>query len=286
MAAKVLPTQGKDSPFETLLQVMAELRGPKGCPWDKKQTHASLTACLLEETYEVLDAIEKGDSRNLKEELGDLLLQVVFHAQIAKEEKQFDIQGVIQSLQEKLVRRHPHVFGDEKVDHADEAIHRWEKIKAAERGVDKSVLSGVPEKLPALLRAYRLGAKASRVGFDWLKLGDVLEKVEEELKELHEEIRKAELEQQKPQRPDAEGAGPNVAAVEEELGDLLFALSQAARFLKINPEDSLRKSTRKFQKRFEFIEMKLREQGSEFSDVSPSRLEELWTQAKSYTETV
>lgn len=255
--------------FEALLEVMASLRGPKGCPWDKKQTHQSLTACLLEETYEVLDAIEAGDPKNLREELGDLLLQIVFHSQIAKEGKNFDIKDVIEDLTQKLVRRHPHVFADEQVSHPEEAIQRWEKIKSRERGKGESLLSGVPVELPALLRAYRIGSKTSRVGFDWPDCTGVLEKVEEELKELHEEIKKG-----------------NQEGSEEEFGDLLFSLAQLARFLKLNPEDSLRKSTLKFQRRFEYIERQLKGSGREFSQCSLEELDRLWEEAKSYTDFV
>jgi len=264
MAISKASTAGKV--FEALLEVMASLRGPKGCPWDREQTHRSLTACLLEETYEVLDAIEAGDPKNLREELGDLLLQIVFHSQIAKEGKDFDIKDVVEDLTQKLVRRHPHVFAGEELSHPEEAIQRWEKIKSRERGKDESLLSGVPVELPALLRAYRIGSKTSRVGFDWPDCTGVLEKVEEELKELHEEIREG-----------------NQEGSEEEFGDLLFSLAQLARFLKLNPEDSLRKSTLKFQRRFEYIEKQLKGSGREFSQCSSEELDSLWEEAKSYT---
>lgn len=253
-------------PFSRLLEVMATLRGPQGCPWDKSQTHESLKACLLEESYEVLDAIDQKNDTHLREELGDLLLQVVFHAQIAKESEAFQMEDVLEQLIDKLVRRHPHVFGEEKVAHPEEALGRWEKIKASERGEGRSVLAGVPPELPALLRAYRVGAKASRVGFDWINAEGVLEKIREEWKELTESIARRSL-------PD----------VEEELGDLFFSMAQLARFLKVNPEEALRKCTQKFQRRFRWMEKKIQEAGKTFSEYSPQELEELWNQAKSST---
>ena len=257
------------APWERLLEIMATLRGPQGCPWDKTQTHESLKACLLEECYEVLDAIDQKNPAHLKEELGDLMLQVVFHGQIAQEAGDFQMDEILTDLADKLTRRHPHVFGDQKVEHAEEAIGRWEKIKAAERGPGRSILSGVPPELPALLRAYRLGSKAARVGFDWSNSEGVEEKVEEEISEL-----KASL-----QTGDA-------VAIEEELGDLFFSLAQLARFLKVNPEDALRRCTQKFQRRFEWMERKIHDSGREFSQLTMEELEKLWAQAKSSTSSV
>ncbi|MFO1462579.1 MAG: nucleoside triphosphate pyrophosphohydrolase [bacterium] len=264
-----LETQSTAELFLTLLQVMDELRGPRGCPWDKKQTPSSLVPCLLEETYEVIAAIDGGDPQNLREELGDLLLQVVFHSRIASEEKSFEMGDVLRHLIEKLVRRHPHVFAEGEVQEAEEALRQWEQIKAREKDPETSLLAGVPLQLPALARAYRLGSKASRVGFDWPDIEGVLSKVSEELLELKEGI-----------------ALENQDAVEEEFGDLLFSLAQVARFLKINPEEALRKSTLKFQRRFERIEKQAQGTGKTLSELSPEELDRLWEAAKSFTDSV
>ncbi|MCE9624857.1 MAG: nucleoside triphosphate pyrophosphohydrolase [Deltaproteobacteria bacterium] len=264
-----LEKQSTDELFITLLKVMDELRGPKGCPWDKKQTPASLIPCLLEETYEVIAAIDEQDPAHLKEELGDLLLQVVFHSRIASEEKTFEIGDVIRHLIEKLVRRHPHVFAEGKVAEAEEALKQWEQIKAKEKDPNSLLLEGVPVQLPALARAYRIGAKAARVGFDWPNVEGVLEKVTEELQELHEGI-----------------SEENQDAVEDEFGDLLFSIAQTARFLKINPEEALRKSTLKFQRRFDHLEKKIRAEQKKIADYSAEELDRLWEESKSFTETV
>jgi len=269
MNPKDISNLSEGAAWEALLEIMATLRGEQGCPWDKKQTHESLKACLLEETYEVLDAIDGKSPESLKEELGDLLLQVVFHGQIAREAQTFQIKEVLTHLMDKLIRRHPHVFSDEVVENPEEAIGRWEKIKAKERGAHKSVLSGLPPELPALLRAYRMGSKAARVGFDWPDAQGVLDKVTEEVTELKEALQEQ-----------------NAEKIDEEFGDLLFSLAQLARFLKVNPEDSLRKCTYKFQRRFEFLEQEIKKQGKEFSDFSPGELEEFWEKAKSFTKTV
>lgn len=263
MDLKPLGNQTTDELFLTLLKVMDELRGPKGCPWDKKQTPKSLAPCLLEECYEVISAIDSEEPGQLKEELGDLLLQIVFHSKIASEEKSFRIDDVLVHLIEKLVRRHPHVFAEGEVQEAEEALRQWEKIKAAEKSPDTSLLAGVPVQTPALARAYRIGSKASRVGFDWPDARGVLDKVTEELQELHEGLREE-----------------NQDAVEDEFGDLLFSLAQAARFLKINPEEALRKSTLKFQRRFEVMEKKLRELGKNFEECSAEDFDRLWSEAK------
>jgi len=255
--------------FSELLKVMETLRGPKGCPWDKKQDHQSLIPCLLEESYELIDALDRSESQAMQEELGDVLLQVVFHSQIAQEEKKFSMAEVLRTLTDKLIRRHPHVFGDASVEHPEEALQNWERIKAKEKAPNQSILSGVPPELPALLRAYRIGAKASRVGFDWENLAGVLQKVQEELAEFNEEL-----------------AERDTQGLEEEFGDLLFALAQTARFLHFNPEEALRKSTQKFQRRFEWMERKLKEGSRELGEISLGEWEELWTQAKSSTDSV
>jgi len=248
---------------------MARLRGPNGCPWDKEQTPESLIPCLLEETHEVIAAIDSKDSAHLKEELGDLLLQVVFHAQIGAERNSFEMRDVLLHLINKLVRRHPHVFGGEELERPEEALKQWEQIKAAEKDPGQSLLHGVPVQLPALARAYRLGSKASRVGFDWPNLEGVLKKVEEELQELRQ-ARENESED----------------TIEEEFGDLLFSLAQAARFLRLNPEEALRKSGLKFQKRFEWMETALAGQNRRLLDCKLEELESLWAQAKSSTDSV
>ncbi|HKY64461.1 MAG TPA: nucleoside triphosphate pyrophosphohydrolase, partial [bacterium] len=264
-----LPNLPSGALFEKLLQVMDELRGPQGCPWDKEQTPASLIPCLLEETYEVIGAIDSGDTKHLKEELGDLLLQVVFHSRIGKEEKTFTVDEVIRHLVEKLVRRHPHVFAEGEVTEAGEALRQWERIKAKEKKPGESLLAGVPDSLPALARAYRLGAKASRVGFDWPDLEGVLKKTEEELQELREEISRHDLKK-----------------IEEEFGDLLFSLAQVARFLEIHPEEALRKSAQKFQRRFEHMEKKISAAGKILPDCEAEELDRLWQEAKSFTGSV
>ncbi len=269
MDLAALENQSTDELFLTLLQVMDQLRGPQGCPWDKKQTPQSLVPCLLEETYEVIGAIDSGDPQHLKEELGDLLLQVVFHARIASEEKSFVIADILKHLIKKLVRRHPHVFAAGEVREADEALKQWEQIKAEEKNPDESLLAGVPVQLPALARAYRLGSKASRVGFDWPDLEGVLEKVSEEMLELREGI-----------------AAENQDAIEEEFGDLLFSLAQVSRFLKVNPEEALRKSTLKFQRRFEALEQLVKKQGKKIQELKLEELDRLWEQSKSFTDFV
>jgi tetrapyrrole methylase family protein/MazG family protein len=255
--------------WKKLLDTMATLRGEQGCPWDKDQTHDSLKACLLEESYEVLDSIDQKNPQQLKEELGDLLLQVVFHTQIAQEAGEFQMNELLEALTDKLIRRHPHVFGEEKVEHPEEAIGHWEKIKSRERGPEQSILSGVPPELPALLRAYRLGSKAARVGFDWSASEGVVEKIQEEVLELKDSLGTA-----KPQ------------AIEEELGDLLFSLAQLARFLKVNPEEALRKSSQKFQRRFQWMERKILPTGRAFHELTVEEMEKLWEQAKSSTSFV
>ncbi|HCU24026.1 MAG TPA: nucleoside triphosphate pyrophosphohydrolase [Deltaproteobacteria bacterium] len=264
-----LENQSTAELFTSLLQVMDELRGPNGCPWDKKQTPESLLPCLLEETYEVIEAIDAKNPQSLREELGDLLLQVVFHSRIGKESGEFEMRDVLIQLIDKLVRRHPHVFAKGEVKEAEAALRQWEEIKSTEKDPKESRLAGVPLQLPALARAERLGAKASRAGFDWPDAHGVLAKVGEELQELHQEI-----------------AAQSAEQIEEEFGDLLFSLAQTARFLKVHPEEALRKSTLKFQRRFEKLEADLRGQGKKISDCSPQELDRLWEAAKSSTNAV
>lgn len=251
--------------FNNILKIMSRLRGKKGCPWDKEQTTESLKPFLIEEAYEVIEAIDEKSPEKMKEELGDLLLQVVFHAQLAKERNDFDMEDILTTLEEKLIRRHPHVFGDLSYEDAKEVLVQWEKIKKQEKANIKreSMLDSVPKELPALLRAHRLQDKASRVGFDWKHIDDVFKKVEEEIKEF-----KGAVEKKKPDE------------IEDELGDIFFALVNVARFLEINPEDALRKTISKFISRFRYIEEKAKEAKRELSDMTLEEMDKYWEEAK------
>lgn len=248
--------------FENLINIMAELRGKKGCPWDKEQTHETLRQYLLEESYEVLESIDRESWTELKEELGDLLLQIVFHAQIASEDREFDISQVIDSITEKLIRRHPHVFGDVKIQSAEEQTVHWEKLKKREGKT--SVLDGVPVALSALLRAQRIQQKAASVGFDWPAKEPVWDKIQEEI----EELKIASKENSKNR-------------VEEEFGDLIFSLVNVSRFIGINPEDALRKTTEKFIDRFRKIEREFEEQGRDLNEASLQEMDAIWEKIKS-----
>lgn len=271
--------------FDDLVRVMARLRAPDGCPWDRKQTHESLKPYLVEEAYEVLEAIDRKDSEGLREELGDVLLQVLFHAQIGAEAGIFRIDDVIQHLVEKLIRRHPHVFGDSQKGghslHADEVLARWEQIKHDERqqtGQAGSLLDGVPKTLPALLRAYQIQARAARVGFDWTQIGQVMEKVEEELRELREAMA-PESGKASPAGATETGGDPQ-DRVESEFGDVLFALVNLARFLKVNPEEALRRAVNRFTDRFRYLESQAARAGRKLEDMTLEEMDALWTEAK------
>ncbi len=276
--------------FDELVQLMARLRAPDGCPWDRKQTHASLKPYLLEETYEVLETIDEGDVLNLKEELGDLLLQIVFHAQIGTETGTFTIQEVITLLADKLVRRHPHVFGQagegtEPLD-AEQVYSRWEEIKRVERnqpGREGSALDGVPKNLPALLRAYQVQGRASRVGFDWPHTSAGFEQLCGKIDEEVMELRQARADREDSTNRD--GQAQRDARVEEELGDVLFSLVNLARSLKVNPEDALRKAVNRFTTRFHYIESQAAGSGRKFADMSLSEMDRLWEEAKSQSST-
>jgi tetrapyrrole methylase family protein/MazG family protein len=248
---------------------MARLRSPEGCPWDREQDHKTLKPYLLEEAYEVLDAIDAGDEAELCAELGDVLLQVVFHAQVAAEGGRFAIDDVCRAIVDKLVRRHPHVFGDVEVDGADHVVTNWEAIKRAERddgGEPPSALDGVPRPLPALLRAQRVQEKASRVGFDWERIDEPLDKVAEEFSEL---------------RVEWQGVGEGSRErVEEEFGDLLFALVNTARFLKVDPEEALRAAVDKFDRRFRLVEAVFHERGQELTSASLDEMDAVWNEVK------
>jgi tetrapyrrole methylase family protein/MazG family protein len=251
-------------PIEQLRAVVAGLRAPDGCPWDKEQTHATLRAGLLEEAYEVVAAIDAGDDANLCEELGDLLLQVVFHAQIAAEQNRFDFESVARSISEKLVRRHPHVFGEESAADSDAVLVRWEEIKRAEKGgaAGGSIFDRVCEGLPALQHAAKVQKKAAGVGFDWNAPEPVVEKVREELSEVQEEM---------------SGGG---ARLEEEIGDLLFAAVNLARKLKVDPEVALSRATRKFINRFQSVEALAKTRNLKVEEQSLEALDVLWDEVK------
>ena len=245
--------QNRHPAFARLVEIMATLRGPTGCPWDREQTPDTLKPYLVEETYEVLEALEAKNLHDFKEELGDLLLQIVFHSQIMAEAGAFTIEDVAQAIGDKLVRRHPHVFSDVKVKDADEVVQNWAKIKAQEKAgkADRSLLAGVPHGAPALIQAQRLGEKASRVGFDWSSAQEVFHKVEEEIQELAATLPNATTERQ-----------------EHELGDLLFALTSLARHLNIDAETALRKAGKRFSTRFRYIEEKLSEHSEDIHHTS------------------
>jgi MazG family protein len=251
--------------FDRLVGIMAMLRSPAGCPWDRAQDSTSLKPYLLEEAYEVLEAIEEGTPDKLKDELGDLLFQVIFHAQLARERGEFDIDDVLAGTIAKMTRRHPHVFGSAAASTPKEALQNWEEIKRQEKTATHttSVLDGVPRQLPSLLRAQRLQDKAARVGFDWSQVEQVWEKLAEELQELR-----------------AAMSGANRAKIEEELGDALFSLVNLARFLEINPDEALHKTTAKFIQRFQFIERELSRQGKTPKQAGLAEMEALWEQAK------
>ncbi len=245
---------------------MARLRGPDGCPWDREQSLASLRPYVLEETYEVLEAIDAGDPREHCEELGDLLLQIVFQAQLAKEAGQFSFEDVAEAIADKLVSRHPHVFGNVEVKDAEGVLKQWAELKRKEkqaRGGGKSVLEGVPREMPALARADRLTEKASRIGFDWPDATGARDKVAEELRELDEAV--------------ASGNGP---AIEHELGDLLFAVANLSRKLQIAPEEALRGAVRRFIQRFEHGERGLERRGVPPGQATLAQMDELWNEAK------
>lgn len=251
--------------FDRLVEIMARLRSPNGCPWDRAQDSTSLKPYLLEEAYEVLEAIEEGVPDKVKEELGDLLFQVIFHAQLAHEHAEFDIYDIVEGTIAKMTRRHPHVFGAAAASTPKEALQNWEEIKRQEKAADQgtSVLDGVPRQLPSLLRAQRLQDKAARVGFDWERIEQVWEKLAEELRELQ-----------------AAAAGQDRAKVEAELGDVLFSVVNLARFLEINPDEALHKTTTKFTQRFQYIERQLTQQGKTPKQATLEEMDALWEEAK------
>ena len=247
--------------FVRLLAIMDQLRQEGGCPWDREQTRHSLKPFLIEEAYEVIEAIETGEPDKIKEELGDLLFQIIFHAKISEERGEFSIEDIIKTTAEKMIKRHPHVFAQKKLQNAQEVLIQWEGIKQAEN--KRSILEGVPAQLPSLLRAHRLQDRAARVGFDWENTGQVLEKVEEEWKEFGAALSEGDQVQ-----------------MEKEFGDLLFSLVNLARFVHINPEDALRRTIKEFIRCFQHIEKGLEREGKALNEVSLAEMDTLWEEAK------
>jgi nucleoside triphosphate diphosphatase len=285
-----MPTGEK---FERAVNIMARLRAPGGCPWDREQTFDSIKPYTLEETYEVFEAIENRDWQELPGELGDLLLQVLFYAEMAKEAGYFSIDDVVDRLSDKLVQRHPHVFGDTKADTSREVIRNWEALKKAEaskksglpaQAEDRSLLSGISRAMPALLEATKLSRKAASVGFDWPEISGIFEKLDEEVAELKHDV--AELPQ--PIKPAGGHAGSRTHQVpaelheriEAELGDLFFVLVNLARFLDVDPESALRRTTKKFRRRFEAMENQSQEQGRRLEEMNIGEMETLWQNSK------
>jgi MazG family protein len=256
------------SEMDRLRAIMDRLRSPDGCPWDREQTLETLATFLLEETYEVLEAIASGDPEALREELGDLLFQIVFQARLAQERGQFDIETVMRGIGDKIVRRHPHVFGDGRLQTADQVLAQWEQIKMRERRArpDGSLFAGVPPVLPALLKALRISSKASRVGFDWPDLDGLMAKVDEEIGELRRALRSGRRQR-----------------VREELGDLLFTLANVARRAGLDPEEALQSANRKFVERFRHLERRLGQEGLSPGEDQRDRMDALWKEAKRLT---
>jgi MazG family protein len=274
-----MPGADVSQPFQRLVEVVAQLRAPEGCPWDREQTLQSLSHFVLEEAYEVVDAVERGDTTSLREEIGDHIFEGVFLAQIAAENGLFTVSDSLQSVTDKLVRRHPHVFqadgsvhdlaSKQRAPSAEAALQRWNSLKAQERAKDgrpHSVLGGVPKSLPALLRAFKIGKRAAEVGFDWERSEDVIAKMEEEVSELREALTEV---------------SPDPARAEEEMGDLLFAITNLSRKLGIEPEAALRKANDKFTRRFEAMEQTISASGRIMGDMTLAELEREWLNVKS-----
>ena len=266
MSTLYVPARESGRAFEDFQQIIARLRAPDGCPWDRKQTHLSLRPYLLEESYEVLEALDQENSEHLVEELGDLLLQIVLHAQIATEEQDFNMTDIVAGISEKIIRRHPHVFTELEVDSVEGVLNNWEQIKAEERKNNgqerKSMLDGIPNALPALTQADQIQQRAKRVGFDWKTIEPVIAKIHEELKELEEAS--SDVERQ------------------SEAGDLLFAVVNLVRWLEIDPEMALRETNSRFRKRFAYIERRSAEQGKSVDQMTFEALDQLWEEAKDF----
>ncbi|MCB4204843.1 nucleoside triphosphate pyrophosphohydrolase [Deferribacterales bacterium Es71-Z0220] len=249
--------------FNKLVKIIEKLRAPDGCPWDREQTLYSLRDQLIEETFELVEAIDNKDIENIKEELGDLLLHVIMHSVIAAEDNLFTLTDVMKTISEKLIRRHPHVFGGEKTDSVDDVLVNWEKIKSKEKKDRKYILDGIPKGLPSIQKAYKLQEKARKVGFDWESGEDCLRKVEEEFTEFKQAIKLKDVNE-----------------IEEEMGDLLFSILNLSRFLNINADSALQKTNEKFKSRFRFIEDELAKNGISFEEASIELLERYWQKAK------
>ncbi|HEY6352021.1 MAG TPA: nucleoside triphosphate pyrophosphohydrolase [Candidatus Angelobacter sp.] len=282
--------------FEKTVSIMARLRAPGGCPWDREQTFDTIKRYTLEETYEVLEAIDKRDWPELTSELGDLLLQVLFYAEMAQEERRFSIDDVLDALTNKLISRHPHVFGEVKAEDADEVLKNWEAFKAEERkkkrreqdseqagsnggDVAESLLDGVSSKMPAMLEAHKISSKAAHVGFDWPEISGLFDKLREETEELQEHIKDLPPGVLKP-RNSSQIPEELRAHMEDEVGDLFFVLVNVARYLSVDPESALRKTNRKFRQRFGWMEEQLQKQGKKLQDSTLEAMEMLWQQAK------
>ncbi|KAF0185600.1 MAG: hypothetical protein FD164_165 [Nitrospirae bacterium] len=253
--------------FQRLIDIMAKLRAPGGCPWDREQTHESIKPYLIEETYELVDAIDNKDDAGMREELGDLLLQVVFHADMARERGAFDIGDVADAISAKMISRHPHVFSGAKFDTPEAVLQQWTDRKKEEGKFRESALDGVPGHLPSLLRAHRLQSRAARVGFDWKEVDDVMKKLDEELREFRQAMERKDK-----------------AAIEEELGDVFFSLVNISRFLRVNAEEALRKTIGKFVTRFRFIERRAAASGRQLADMTLEDMDALWDEAKAAEE--
>jgi nucleoside triphosphate diphosphatase len=256
-------TSEKPSPaegFARLVEIMAQLRAPGGCPWDREQNFDTIKPYLLEETYEVMDAIDARDWNGLAEELGDLLLQSVFFAQMASEEGRFDIRDSLDAINSKLIRRHPHVFGDAEAKTPDDVKKKWDEIKKTEKPRPQGLLAGVPRTLPALVEAQQIASRAAGAGFDWENAGQVFDKLDEEVAELH--------------------SASSSDDVEDELGDILFVIVNLARFMKVDPEQALRRANRKFRSRFGYVERQLEARGKTPKESNIEEMETLWQDAK------
>ncbi len=292
--------------FERAVQIMARLRAPGGCPWDREQTFDSIKPFTLEETYEVLEAIDNRDWEELEGELGDLLLQVLFYAEMAQEDQRFSIDSVLDRLSNKLIDRHPHVFGDVKAETSGDVLRNWEAIKAEEKKKrleagggkqakkedDKdSMLAGVSSGVPALLEAFKLSSRAAHVGFEWPEIAGLFEKLHEETNELQQELKEYPAPGPRPPNRGVAGAsGLHIAEelrarLEDEVGDLFFVLVNIARYLSLDPESALRKTNRKFRRRFQWVEERLRERGKKLPEATLEEMESVWQESKQQERT-
>ena len=280
METRSRTTNGDQIPaFDELCHIVARLRAPDGCPWDREQTNESLLSALLEEAYEVVSAVRSGDDVNLREELGDLLLLIIMQAQIASENGRFDVADVIEGINQKLVRRHPHVFGDSEAGDSGSVLRQWERIKLEEKkGASEGYLAGLPQALPALMRAQKAQAKAARVNFDWVDPGDVMAKVEEELGEVRMALAERERKEKGP--PNAASDAEFTGNVAEEIGDLLFAVVNLARKQKLDAEALLQAATNKFTERFHRMELALKDEGHKLGEADLATLDAIWNRMK------